>query len=179
MKTDIRHHTPARLRGIALILALLAGPVSQAAEGDGYRMIAFEDKAKGHLVVKGRYAEAIERLAARRSRATNFERNNNLCVAFTKAAQLDAAKAACDEAVRLRSDTRIAAHTYATPEQRTSIRDRAIALSNRGVVRVLTGDEHGAMQDFAESVRIFDGLVEPQLNLDKLGVKTVASASTE
>lgn len=35
------------------------------------------------------------------------------------------------------------------------------------------------MQNFMQSVRIFDGLAEPQLNLDKLGVKTVASASNE
>ena len=178
MKTVNRYNMLTQLRGTALILALLAATASQAAGNTGFRLIAFEDKAQGELVVNGEYAEAIAKLVPQSRSRSEFARHNNLCVAYTKTAELDKAISACDKAVSMRDNTRAGAATYLNLEQIREARDKAIALSNRGVVRAISGDISGAALDFEESLRLHGRLSEPQQNLKLLGINATATAST-
>jgi len=160
----------------ALWLAGSAG-VSLAADEDedrsGFHMMAIADRAAGELVTSGRFAEAIERITAR-GFSSGFDAQNNLCVAYTKTGKLERARVACDAAIEERRTDRaaVAGYSAATRGER---RDRAIALSNRGVLRVVLGDLDGAREDFEKSAELDGRLDEPAANLARLAFPRTAA----
>lgn len=84
----------------------------------------------------------------------------NLCVAYTVKRELEGAYAACAKALTLarRADNAAGARlreSYAT----------ARALTNRGVLRAVTGDSRGAAADFREAERLSGNWAAPSRNL--------------
>ena len=103
-----------------------------------------------------------------------FFASNNLCVAYTKSGDLDSAKLACDEAVRLApTEETVAMRSTATIDRRY----RALALSNRGVLRALAGEDASAREDFEAAINLKGGLSAPERNLAYLEIRD-AQATT-
>ena len=126
-------NTPfAERAGIAAAILLCA--VSAGAESWELRSAA--DDAPGSPEIEaGRPDDAIRILAAQLDSATGITRLavlENLCVAYAMKRAYDAAMRFCDQA---------AAHGAAS----------ATTLNNRGVVRAVTGDHRGAVQDFRKA----------------------------
>ncbi len=167
MKTSIR----IALRNAAATAALLGAGVSHA-DAPSFTMTVFEDAAHGSKVVAGRYDSAIERLTRAPVRFGNdVEGLTNLCVAYTKSGKLDKAVDACESAVTLleASDrelpTKANARGYAQRQYATEL---AIALSNRGVLRVAQGQEELAAKDFEKAAELEAGVSAPAINLARL-----------
>lgn len=136
-------------------------------------MMAIEDSAQGALVKAGRYEEAIKRISARPVRGDAFAANNNLCIAYAKTMALYEAVIACEAAVDSRELRKRAAFQHSSVA-RQKLRDRAIALSNRGVLRFAIGDLEGAREDFEASIALDSGLEEPGENLLRLQAASIA-----
>lgn len=164
-------------RGIITVLIGLPALTGQAARADGieqgYEMSAVANREHGDDVLAGRYQKAI---TLNRTYARSILRNSdpervfpypvstNLCVAHAMIGKLDEAGAYCDAAVK-------AAEIGAESGHRKDIdyRDEwATALSNRGVLRALSGDEAGARADFASAMSLSSEWKVPAANLARL-----------
>jgi tetratricopeptide (TPR) repeat protein len=149
-------------------------PIAQAQENSAaYVMTVIDDQAAGDQVVSGAYGQAIESLTALISKPGNkFAVNNNLCVAFTKTNRLPEAEQACSAALRTSRTT------YASWYDINSKRDfYAVALSNRGVIRAVSGDTEQARQDFRTAMKFSSTLIAPAENLAVLEAKTTETLS--
>lgn len=152
---------------ISLVVCQLSSV--QADEGPkAYTMMVISDAARGKLVTKGKFSDAIERLMMTTMSSDDFEAHNNLCVSYTKTGDLEKAAEACDAAVASRADlTRAAERRLALTKSQIQ-REQAIALSNRGVLRAIDGDLVGAQDDFMASIRLTKWFPEPKANLTYL-----------
>ena len=154
-----------------VLLSLFLAPVSLAAPKPGaFHMVAIEDIAQGRLVTQGAYSKAVRRLEANASQRFSFERANNLCVAYTKSNVLDKAEQSCDAAVAEAGVTETTNAITAGPDARLRARYQAIALSNRGVFKAVSGDITGAHVDFERALDLYDELEEFHINLAYLEV---------
>lgn len=172
-KTRIFRRGPAR----ACTLLLAAGAFSQAGAEElpsAYVMAVFDDRAQGQQLVSGEYEGAIAALAEGGQGNASLEVRNNLCVAYAMTKRLSKAEEACVQA--LRSSRKSAAfwnHSY-----RRQREDRAVAYSNRGVIRAVSGDIEGAMEDFRRAVKL-SGTFEPAAhNLARLNAKATPAVSS-
>ncbi len=167
MKMSIR----LALRNAAALAALLGASVSHA-DAPSFTMTVFEDAAHGSKVVAGRYDTAIERLTRAPVRFGNdVEGLTNLCVAYTKSGKLDEAVVACETAVTLleAKNRKLPANNKARGyAQRQYATELAIALSNRGVLRVAQGEEELAAKDFERAAELQTGVSAPAINLARL-----------
>lgn len=157
-------------------LLLAAGVAGQAGAEElpsAYVMTVFDDRAQGQQVVSGDYDQAIAALTESGYGNASLEIRNNLCVAYAMANDLPKAEKACMQALRSRSKS--AAfwnHSFRARE------DRAVAYSNRGVIRAISGDVEGAMEDFRRAVRL-SGTFEPAAhNLARLRARTTQAVSS-
>lgn len=174
-----RYMPRLRRNGLALILSLLGSQLALAgAPEDNFKMIALIDQAEGELIVAGDYRKAIDKLAASGLRSTSFSAHNNLCVAYTKEKKLEQAEIECNKAVALRNSINTAINPYMDTNTRNKARDKAIALSNRGVLHAIKGDQQRALQDFETSLQVYDRLRDVRENLALLNVQAVASTAT-
>lgn len=160
---------------VASLLIVLAGPLVHAAEKmPAYVMTVIADKAQGEQVVSGEYREAIAAITSPHKRHKDaFAVSNNLCVAYTKSNDLAKANQSCAEALRM-SKYKIG-QWYEVARMRN---DQALALSNRGVIRAISGDEDGARKDFEQAIKLGKHLGAPAENLARLnsqGTTTVSS----
>ncbi|HEY8519893.1 MAG TPA: hypothetical protein VIN61_07430 [Gammaproteobacteria bacterium] len=159
-------HFNQRRRWSALACALAAAAASASAAELRYEMAFYEERPGGPQIAGGDYAAAIAE-AARRVRSRDLETAlvaaTNLCVAHTVRGELAAAAPRCDDAVRLarRMDDGRFARTGA---HATTAR----ALSNRGVLRAMTGDTGGAAADFVAAMRRTRAWDAPGRNLARL-----------
>lgn len=147
------------LQSALLIIGLLAtaGISAEPIETELFHMLVISNEHEGKALLEGRHAETIEALTRSRVRVNRFSASNNLCVAYVRTKQADKALAACKKAVdRSRLATR---------------RNQAIALSNLGVVRALTGDIDGARHAFRAAIRLNAELGAPTENLARLQIR--------
>ena len=142
---------------LLLLMALLcASPVTAAKENlRGYVMIVYSDRAQGEFVLEGNHEKAISTLLRREDGSpAGFADQVNLCVAFTKTRQLEKATRFCDLAVA-RSDrqARRLVTNYALGQhaRQVAATDRAIALTNRGVLHAIAGETDAAKDLFEEA----------------------------
>lgn len=135
---------------------------------DAFHVVAIEDQAGGELVTSGQFAAAAEKIGKTKSKRRSFAAHNNLCVAYIKLRNIELARKSCDAAIASRG--RAADKLEWRPRSDSGLRqrDRAVALSNRGVVRALSGELDGAQADFEEAARLFEKLEETHINLAKL-----------
>ena len=162
-----RLRTLASRCGTCLVaVSLTTGSAVAMAEADtasrsGLQMAAVADRAKGRVVLAGRYGEAISDLGDRSGR--RFEARTNLCVAYTMTGELDKADAQCNAALALSRKDDV--H-----------RDIAVALSNRGVLKAIRGDLSGARDDFRRALDFERDLRQATENLDLLTRSGAAEA---
>lgn len=169
------------LSASTVLLSLFLAPVSQAAAKPGaFHMVAIENIAQGKLVTQGAYSKAIRRLEPSLSRRYSFEKANNLCVAYTKSNVLDKAEKSCDAAVQEAGAASALATKIDGVDERSRSRDQAIALSNRGVFKAVSGDGAGALVDFESALKLYDELDEFHINLAYLAVfDSIENASAQ
>ncbi len=172
-----------------IIAAAALGIASLAAHADGrdqgFEMKAVTDRNHGDLVMAGQYNVAISRnrtwaQAIRENtdpdRVFPFAVANNLCVAYTMGGKRDEAGVYCDAAERA---ARVRAELE-TPNVDSDTANWATALSNRGVLRALGGDEDGARADFRQALALDTRDVTVTANLGRLeqGMAEVAQQSS-
>jgi tetratricopeptide (TPR) repeat protein len=148
------------LVALALSHSAFAG-TAQAAEKDAevkpYAMTVHEDRAHGLSILKGKIDHAIKRLSANPKTSANPENATNLCVAYAKAKELDKAIAACDVAVAelTSKNNAIDKHPYRYDQLRVSVQtDLSIALSNRGVLFAVKGEDEKAREIFLTALQL-------------------------
>ena len=166
----------AALPGTLLTISLLAAsPVGAHDRQDVFEMTVIRDAAFGSKVVSGKHDEAIERINALKVREPErFFVNTNLCVAYTMTREFDAAATACDDAL---ADLADPSATLPASRERIVRRYRAMALSNRGVLRAVTGDDRSARQDFNAAVALEAGVSAPVRNLAYLETREAPSVT--
>ena len=167
----------AKPRHSAVLIATVAvfsqGALSHEA-ANKYEMSVISNQAHGAHVVSGNFDEAIEQLSKPGAeKQFEFSVSNNLCVAYTLTGKIEAADAACEKAVTasIRFAPR-ATSAAAFSSSRNHTRDKAMALSNRGVFRALNGDQVGAEEDFSSAIELRQRLKAPSRNLALLQEKT-------
>lgn len=138
----------------ALTAGLLLAPEPGIAE-QAYEMKVYANSPGGRQVLDENYASAIK--AAKRKAGkggeTGIAANLTLCAALTKTGQLEDAEIACTKAVTLAERRKVnrplPLYGYDTRQQ-----DFATALSNRGVLRAVSGDPDGAARDFRDAAKV-------------------------
>ncbi|MEL7298549.1 MAG: tetratricopeptide repeat protein [Pseudomonadota bacterium] len=131
-------------------------------------MSAVEDSAAGKQIMAGEYEAAADDIRNDgRQRYDAFAKATNLCVSLTLSDELDAAEAHCESAVQ---QSRNLKHLYKLGvDGRASPKlSYAIALSNLGVLRVMTGDLDTAESHFEKAASIATRLDSPDHNLSRL-----------
>ena len=157
------------------VAALVAGLSlnANAAPAD-YSMVVYEDSRLAKGVMSGDYDTIKTTVAALEARGSDdFHTLNNLCVAYTMTKAFSKAESACDAAVGEDGtpdalfDTDIAFGS-ARPRKTEARNREAVALSNRGVLRAVTGDMVGAREDFERAAATSDTVDAAEINLTRL-----------
>jgi len=172
----IKYRMLCNVTGRMFLTGMLAAvaPIAQAQENPAaYVMTVIHDRAAGDQVISGAYGQAIESLTANTAKhSSKFAASNNLCVAYTKTNRLPEAEQACSAALRTSKAT------YASWYDVNSKRDfYAVALSNRGVIRAVSGDTEQARQDFRAATKFSSTLSAAAENLAVLEAKTTETLS--
>ena len=145
---------------VAAVFFLLCTPIALAAP---FEMSVILDRAHGELVQKGEYRDAILQIS-HGDRRLPFAANNNLCVAQTKLDDFEQAELSCDIAVQLAEF----AVGHGQRQDVDYVTELAIALSNRGVLRAMTGNPAEAERDFRRAVNLDPNTESPARNLSHL-----------
>lgn len=180
-QNNTRKMTRSFAIGVAALLALFTHLAQADGREAGFEMKAVADREHGDRVLTGNYPQAIARnrtwakaIAGNTDpeRVFPFAVSTNLCVAYTMTARLQDAQAPCDAAVQ-------AAEVGASRGQRRNhdyLTEWATALSNRGVLRALSGDATGARADFARAMTLGSASSLPETNLARLDASFEAIA---
>ena len=171
-------HMFTTLAFTTLVAALATSTSMAGTESSGYsnlEMQVYSDASGGAAILSGAFDAAIRKGSANADRNgdVGLVANTNLCVAYTKAGRLDRAEGACNRAVVLAEAER-SAMAFDLYSRGAGNRARAIALSNRGVLRTVQGDKEGASGDFRDAVRLGVATAAPRRNLSYL--ETAAAA---
>jgi tetratricopeptide (TPR) repeat protein len=136
-----------------------------------FAMTVYSDRAYGDAILKGRLERAIDKLSAGSMSAAKPENASNLCVAYTKAKELDKALDACDAAVAALTAKKmvIDKHTVRYADLRASVQtDLSIALSNQGVLFAVKGEHDRARKNFLTAIQLDHNRSKAQENLLRL-----------
>jgi hypothetical protein len=126
--------------------------------------------------MSGEYAKGIASINSYGSkRAGTFAAKNNLCVAYTVTKKFDQAAPACEAAVSIGKRY---GRFGGSPINPYGSRDLAVAYSNRGVLRAVSGDVEGAKQDFADAAEVNADLPAAAENLARLKAKETTAMSS-
>ena len=142
-----------------------------------YTMTVIRDAAQGANVVKGDYEKAVARITGRRVALNPFAGFTNLCVAYAKIGKIDEADDACDTALAIVRDPNWEHRSGVMTGygERTRRKYLALALSNRGVLHAIRGDESAAEQSFDEAIKLDQRNTAPRVNLARLEAGIPAS----
>lgn len=151
---------------LALCIAASGAIASNSKPSAGkFVMSAVEDSAAGQQILAGQYKDAAEKInKGSNAGLDKYAKATNLCVSLTLSEQFKEAEAPCKSAVR---QSRRSSHIYTlSSEGLADARvQRAIALSNFGVLKVLTGDLDAAQSYFEKAANITDAIENPSQNL--------------
>lgn len=151
-----------------MALVIVATATHAQADQTVFVMSAIENEAAGDAILAGEYAVAADTILTRsRIIGDNYSKETNLCVSLTLDGQIESAEAHCESALRHSrvadrisrrlSDSRAQARLY-----------RAVALSNRGVLRGVSGDLDGAQSDFERAAALSAAIDNADRNLQHL-----------
>jgi hypothetical protein len=150
----------------ALACASTASLAPRALADTAYEMSSYAGWPGGKQIAARDYAAAIgaaSRGMRRLDATTALVAATNLCVAYTVTRELAAARPACDRAVAL---AKHADHASLRRFPRSAA--TAQALSNRGVLRAVSGDAAGATSDFDAAARMKGASAAASRNLAHL-----------
>ena len=137
---------------LAFAATLLAGSAAYAAdEPRTFELTAFSNGTAGELLVSGDYNTAVSKLSSHAQVLDGESANTNRCVAFTVTRHLDAAREACNAAVRDAQQTIISlpvSMAWARSEYRDYL---ALAYSNRAVLNWMVNDTLAAQSDLKKA----------------------------
>lgn len=164
-----------------LLLLCGAAPLHAGEDKLVYTLTAIEDISYGEQVLAGEYHTAIEGiLSSSKVRRAGFEAQTNLCVAYTRSGEFDKAERSCDAALAVLDERRrqsAPTGVAGSYSRRTHEKYVAVALSNRGVLRAVSGRPELARQDFTRATRLKFGLDVADVNLARLGTAEPAKAA--
>lgn len=170
MKTAHTRHRKA----LAALVGLTFTIAAQAAEfaPRGYVMTVYENMSGGSAILDGATEDVIPRLVERKDRGSSFLANQvNLCVAYAKATQIDAAADACDSAITasVKEAKRLnRSELFGRRTARIADTGRAIALTNRGVLHALEGEVEKARTLFELAIELDSAEESAKHNLVRL-----------
>ncbi len=142
--------------------SLLLASFASHAGSNGYKMVVIAEDALAASIQAGTLTTAFP-AAATQQAEDPYARQMNLCVAYSKEGNIKKAKDACHKAVTL---VRHSSNRPADLQREL----RSYAYNNRGVARLLSGDNTGALADFQRAHDI-EASVISQHNLGKLTAK--------
>ena len=145
---------PSQAVRLALAAALLIGSAAHAAdEPHTFVLTAYSNGAGGENLVSGNYQNAVTDLKQHQPTldldAATI--STNRCVAFTLTKQWDAARVACDAAVRDAQEDRANLPTWMSWARKRHNDYVALAYSNRAVLHWLANDQTSAEKDLAKA----------------------------
>jgi len=146
---------PTQALQLALAVALLAGSAAHAAdEPRTFELTAFSNGTGGAALVSGDYNSAVRALSAHVNGLNADSVNTNRCVAYVVTRQVEAARIACNDAVRDAQD-QISSLPIAMSFDRTDYRDYlALAYSNRAVFHWMSNDTAAAQSDLKKAAAV-------------------------
>ena len=154
----------------ALSLVAACAPAWSDTGKSGYEMAFFSDSDQGPKIENGKYEQAIQKINTKTASGVALHAKTNLCVAYTKSGDIEAAEIACEEAVVAAKSfrkVRRSRHAAETPAQMRA-RYLAIALSNRGVLKAVKGDLDAARADFDAALAQEARFSSVRANIEKL-----------
>lgn len=153
------------------MLCVLSAHAGESAP-DAFVMTVYSDLAHGSAILDGEFDAVVDKLAGRSgSGSRDLVNQVNLCVAYTKTKQLEKATAACDSAIAISvREARRLARTEPFGRRTTLIADtdRAIALTNRGVLYAIAGKPEKARVMFEMAMLLESKEESASTNLARL-----------
>lgn len=140
---------------LATAASLLLGSAAQAGEHD-FVLTAYTNGRGGQALVTGDY-EAAGKALSYKPTLSAFDtstNSNNRCVSLTVTKQWDAAKAACDKAVRDAEREKAMLPSFESWAQNTQDQDIAVALSNRAVMHWMADESEAAAADLKRAEQL-------------------------
>lgn len=156
----------------AAVLFLVQTAWAQTAPED-FEMLVYDDTPQGRRISAGEWSDALAMDA--KGAIKSFDKFNNRCVLYTMTREFAEAEAACNAAI----ETRAMDSTTAS-QWRNAARKRmqtAMALTNRGVLRAVTGDVSGAKEDFEAVISANSKTRAARANLTILEARTTELAN--
>ena len=140
---------------IALAGALLVGSAAFAAdEPHTFELTAFSNGTAGEALVSGDYNTALSELSRHAHSLDSDTVNTNRCVAYVVTRQIEAARAACDAAVR-EAQQAITSMPVSLSWARSDYLDYlALAYSNRAVLNWVANDTAAAQSDLKKAAAV-------------------------
>jgi hypothetical protein len=146
-----------RVLGLAAAVSLLLGSAAQAGEqSHNFVLTAYSNGKGGPDLISGNYEAAGKALHYHTSLSAldGGASSNNRCVVLAVTRQWDAARAACDEAVRDAERERVTLPSYQYWARKQENDYVAVALSNRAVFHWLSSDSAGAAADLKRAAAL-------------------------
>jgi hypothetical protein len=134
--------------GLAAAASLLLGSAAQAGEHN-FVLTAYTNGRGGEALISGDYAAAGKALSYKPTLSAfdTSTNSNNRCVSLTMAKKWDAARAACDKAVRDAERDKAATPSFEAWARNLESDYVAVALSNRAVMHWMTDESDAAAAD--------------------------------
>jgi len=148
---------PLRVLGLAAAVSLLLGSAAQAGEqSHNFVLTAYSNGRGGPDLVSGNYQAAGKALQYRASLSAldGSSSSNNRCVALTVTKQWDAARVACDQAVRDAEHEKATLPSYQYWARKVENDYVAVALSNRAVFHWVSADGAAAAADLKRAAAL-------------------------
>lgn len=161
------HRRSRSILAIALGLAF-AAPAAHADKVGAFEMLVYEDSKQGRLLIQGEWekAEAMSDTVAK----TRFAAFNDRCVSLTIARDFDRAEVVCNDAVRAARRSEHSRSTRSSSPMTTGDKrtNRAMAHTNRGVLRAFQGEGEAAREDFELAIALDADINAAATNLELL-----------
>lgn len=173
---------PLRVLGLAAAVSLLLGSAAQAGEqSHNFVLTAYSNGKGGPDLVSGNYAAADKVLHYRTSLSAfdGSTSSNNRCVALAMTKQWDAARAACNEAVRDAEHEKATLPSYQYWARKLENDYVAVALSNRAVFHWMSADSAAAAADLKRAEALSPNAAFVERNKSALEYSRTAVAQTK
>jgi hypothetical protein len=174
-KRKMKRYPTKWISAATMLLVSTGSSLAQEVSPSAYRMAVIKDEAYGRVLLSGDYDIGIAKISSySNKRARTFAAKNNLCVAYTLRQKFAEATPACYAALSI-SERYVRQGN--SPIGPYTSRDQALAYSNRGVLRAVTGDFDGARQDFELATKVSADLETAAGNLARLESRQVTPVS--
>jgi hypothetical protein len=172
-------HANSRLRprafGAGFALSLMSGVALAGAHQ--FVFTAYSDATGGADVIAGRYRTALEELQSQAG-AMSFDAatiNTNRCVAYSMTLQWQAARAACDAAIRAADAQRAVSPAWMSWASPSPDEYLAVAYANRAVMFWMSHDQAAAQRDLAKAQQLSPHADFVARNLTALKVRSAVA----